>query len=188
MCCQAAPVTLRSADPNAFVVRRLRGRMPVTQTPKMEQNTTMRLLAMTHQPTRFARRQFALDTVQSGLVAFGAGLSDVVAFGTVSPDVVAFGLGAVPFEEVVFVAVPLGGVALGAFGVCTPWEKVGTAIKRDRSGKATESSLRITNPFMAMGVVMPGISRACTKINVTGGLGGTTAGATPAWSSVSSWM
>jgi len=149
--------------------------MPVTQTPEMEQSTTMHLLAMTHQPTRFARREFAFDTVQSGLVAFGASLSDVVAFGTVSPDVVAFGLGAVPFEEVVFVAVPLGGVAFGAFGVCVPWEKAGTAIKRDTSGRATESSLRITNPFMAMGVVIPGISRACTKINAAGGLGGTTA-------------
>lgn len=147
----------------------------------------MRLLAMTHQPARFARREFAFDTVQSGLVVFGAGLSDVVAFGAALPDVVAFGLGAVSFEEVVFVAVPLGGVAFGAFGVCTPWEKAGVAIERDRSGRATESSLRIINPFMVMGVIMPDINRACTKIEAADGLGGTTAGATPAWFSVSSW-
>ncbi len=118
----------------------------------------MRLPALTHQQARFARRQFRFETVQSGLVAFGAGLSDVVAFGmvppdvgafgTVSPDVVAFGLAVVPFEEGVFVAVPLGGVVFGAFGVCVPCEKAGAAIERDKSGRATESSLRITNPFM----------------------------------------
>ena len=102
-------------------------------------------------------------------------MSDVVAFGTVSPDVVAFGLGAVPFIGVVFVAVPLGGVAFGAFRVCVPWEKAGAAIERDRSGRATESSLRMINPFMVIGVVLPGISRACTKINAAGGLGGTAA-------------
>ncbi len=140
----------------------------------MEQSTTMRLLVMTHQPTRLARKQFAFDTVQSGLVAFGAGLFGVVAFGTVPPDVVALGLGTVPFEEVVFVAVPLGGVAFGAFGVCVPWEKAGAVIKRDRSGRATESSLRIKNPFLVMSLIKPGISRVCFKINTAGRLGGAT--------------
>jgi hypothetical protein len=123
----------------------------------------MRLLAMTHQPTPFARQRFAFDTGHSGFVAFGAGLSDVVAFGMVSLDVVELGLGAVPFEEVVSVAVPLGGVAFGAFGVCVPWEKAGAAIERHRSERATKSSLRIRNPFMAIGLFIPGTTRVPTK-------------------------
>ena len=122
------------------------------------------------------KRRFASETAQSGLVASGAGWSGGVAFGTVSPDVGAFDLGAVSFEDGVFVAVPLGGVAFCAFGVCVPWEKAGAAIERDKSRRTTESSLRITNPFMAMGVVMPGVSQACTGIDTAGGLGGATAG------------
>jgi len=37
---------------------------------------------------------------------------------------------------------PAGGVAFGAFGVCTPWDKAGIAIENN-NGTATRSSLRI---------------------------------------------
>ena len=138
--------------------------------------------------TRLARRQLAFEPVQSGLVAFGAGLSDAAAFGTVSPDVVAFGLGVVPFKGVVFVAVPLGGVAFGAFGVCVPWEKAGVATERDRSGRATESSLRIINPFMIWKRSCPpsvGHAPRSTRPVVWAAL---PPWAVSAWSSASSWM
>jgi len=40
-------------------------------------------------------------------------------------------------------AVPAGGVAFGASGVCTPWQKPGIATKSDNNGTATRSNLRM---------------------------------------------
>jgi len=41
--------------------------------------------------------------------------------------------------------------------------------------ESNREQLAHNESFYGLGVVMPGISRACTKINAAGGLGGTTA-------------
>lgn len=73
----------------------------------------------------------ALGTVPSGEVASGAASTGGVAFDAGLSDVTAVD------------AVPAGGVAFGAFGVCNPWERAGMATESDNNGTATRSSGRI---------------------------------------------